>query len=486
MTSNLKTNVEEKGIYRKAKNWQIALTTINSGGAMCFYILLTYASYVANVGYGIATAVVGFLLTATRIFDGFINPVIAMLIDKTMTKHGKIRLFLLTGWGLESLAIFMLYIWCSGKGHGIILFTAMYLIYILGYTMNNVAGMIAGPVMTNDPKQRPIVGVWGTVYNYFAPMIMTVLFTVVLLPRYNNEYTIEMLAACAKVTIIISLVFTLLACIGVTEADKPENFGIDSQGSSEKVKIKDMMKLLKSNRALQMYIVAGASDKLAQQTSSQSIVTTMLFGILIGNMQLSTLLNVVAMLPSIVFAIFGARYAGKHGSKEALYFWTEISMAFSIILAAFMYIVDMRKVTVEILPTVVFFVITLLVNGAKMCVTTATSSMSADVIDYELARSGKYMPAVVTGTYNFFDRILSSLGAVLATSLIAIIGYTSTMPQPTDAPTLAIKNMTIFIYVGLPIIGWICNLVAMKLSPISKEEMIRIQEKIAEQKAKVK
>ena len=161
-------------------------------------------------------------------------------------------------------------------------------------------------------------------------------------------------------------------------------------------------------------------------------------------------------------------------------------MAFSIILAAFMYIVDMRKVTVEILPTVVFFVITLLVNGAKMCVTTATSSMGADVIDYELARSGKYMPAVVTGTYNFFDRILSSLGAVLATSLIAIIGYTSTMPQPTDAPTLAIKNMTIFIYVGLPIIGWICNLVAMKLSPISKEEMVRIQEKIAEQKAKVK
>ena len=486
MTENLTSNVEKKDIYRKAKNWQIALTTINSGGAMCFYMLLTYASYVANVGYGIATALVGFLLTATRIFDGFINPFIAMLIDKTMTKYGKIRLFLLAGWGLESLAIFMLYIWCSGKGHGIVLFTMMYLVYIVGYTMNNVAGMIAGPVMTNDPNQRPIVGVWGTVYNYFAPMIMTVFFTVVLLPRYNNEYTVEMLAACATVTIVISFVFTILACIGISEADKPENFGTDSQGASEKVKVKDMIKLLKSNKALQMYIVAGATDKLAQQTASQSIITTMLFGILIGNMQLSTILNVVAMLPSIAFAIFGAKYAGKHGSKEALYFWSEICMAFSILLAAFMYIVDMRKVTVEILPTAVFFVITLLVNGAKMCVTTATSSMSGDVIDYEMARSGKYMPAVVTGTYNFFDRILSSLGAVLATSLIALIGYTSTMPQPTDTPSLAIKNMTIFIYIGLPFIGWICNLFAMKLSPISKEEMVRIQEKIAEQKAKVK
>ena len=89
MTENLTSNVEKKDIYRKAKNWQIALTTINSGGAMCFYMLLTYASYVANVGYGIATAIVGVLLTATRIFDGFINPFIAMLIDKTMTKYGK-------------------------------------------------------------------------------------------------------------------------------------------------------------------------------------------------------------------------------------------------------------------------------------------------------------------------------------------------------------------------------------------------------------
>ena len=46
--------------------------------------------------------------------------------------------------------------------------------------------------------------------------------------------------------------------------------------------------------------------------------------------------------------------------------------------------------------------------------------------------------------------------------------------------------IVIFIYIGLPLIGWICNLFAMKLSPISKEEMVRIQGKIAEQKAKVK
>lgn len=474
-----------ENIYRRAKTWQIALATINSGGAMCFYILLTYASYVANVGYGVATAIVGMILTATRIFDGVINSVIAMMIDKTMTRFGKIRLYMLGGWALESLAILLLYNWCSGKGHGIILFIILYLIYIVGYTMNNVAGLIVGPVMTNDPKQRPLVGVWGTVYNYFVPMIMTVLFTVVLLPKFNNEYNVEMLAACSVVTVVASLIFTILACVGVSQADKPDNFGQVTAGNEEKVKIKDMLSLLKSNKPLQMYIIAGASDKLAQQTSSQSIITTMLYGILIGNMQLSTILNVVAMLPSIVFAIFGAKYAGKHGSKEALTFWTKVCIISSVVMIAFMMLIDMRKVTVNIIPTIAFFLLILITNGAKMCVTTATSSMSGDVIDYEMSRSGKYMPAVVTGTYNFFDKLVSSVATIIATGCIALIGYTSTMPQPTDAPTTAIKIMTIFIYIGLPIVGWLCNLIAMKKSPLSKETMIEVQKNIKEHESKM-
>ena len=53
--------------YRRAKTWQIALAQLNSGAAMCFYMLIGYASYVGNVGYGVATALVGMIITGTRI-----------------------------------------------------------------------------------------------------------------------------------------------------------------------------------------------------------------------------------------------------------------------------------------------------------------------------------------------------------------------------------------------------------------------------------
>lgn len=47
--------------YRRAKTWQIALASCSSGIGMSFYVLLGLASYVANAGYGIATAVVGLI-----------------------------------------------------------------------------------------------------------------------------------------------------------------------------------------------------------------------------------------------------------------------------------------------------------------------------------------------------------------------------------------------------------------------------------------
>ena len=74
-----------------------------------------------------------------------------------------------------------------------------------------------------------------------------------------------------------------------------------------------MVEVLKGNRPLQCYIISAASDKIAQVTASQAVIITMLNGIIIGNMGISRFSTVIGMLPSIVFAVVGAKYAGKHG-----------------------------------------------------------------------------------------------------------------------------------------------------------------------------
>lgn len=115
-------------------------------------------------------------------------------------------------------------------------------------------------------------------------------------------------------------------------------------------------------------------------------------------------------------------------------------------------------------------------------VSTATTSMLADVVDYEAYRSGRYMPGVVAGVYSLVDKVVSSLGAVIATFCISLIGYTATIPQPTDPKTMPVVIMGILVVYVLPVLGWICTLIAMKKTLISKEKMVEIQKTIGERK----
>ena len=196
------------------------------------------------------------------------------------------------------------------------------------------------------------------------------------------------------------------------------------------------------------------------------------------------------MLPSILFAIIGARYAGKHGNKESIVTWTRNCIIANVVIIAFFVIANMTVGTTSISkmgPTRSLYVLlTLVTNGFAMCVTTTNTGFMADIIDFELDRSGKYIPAVITGTYSLIDKIVSSFSAAIATGCVALIGYTNTMPQPTDPQTPGVFWMTMFLRYGLAILGWLCTLWAMRSCKLDKEEMVRVQARIAEKKEEAK
>ena len=158
--------MEEQSIYRRAKPWQIRLYTLAPGGiGNCFYLLMMYVSYIANVGYGIAVAVAGIIMTATRIFDGVTDPLCAIISDRISTKYGKIRILLAIGWAIMALSCWLMFI--GGIGGGIVYFIVVYCLYIVGYTITSVASIIAALSVAvigyttvlpqpNDPASTPV------------------------------------------------------------------------------------------------------------------------------------------------------------------------------------------------------------------------------------------------------------------------------------------------------------------------------------------
>lgn len=481
---------ERDGVaYRKANMLEMILGNANGGCGMCFYLLMMYASYIATEGYGIAVAMAGLIITGTRLLDGVTDAMIAALFERMNPKHGKVRIFTVAGWAIAALAVLLMYDWAVGKFQGvsgIVVFVLLYILYIMGYTFNGIGGNTVGIILTNDPTQRPMMGVLGTLYTYITPIVFNNIITFAVLPRYDNQYNAAMLKEACFWYVATAGIFVFLQCIALRRVDVAETFEVLSQGNApkkeEKIKFKDMIAIIKDNKPCQMYMLTGISDKLAQQTGAQSVITTMLNGILIGSYAAATMIGNFTMIIGIIFAFGGGIFVAKWGAKKATTVWSVISIVIVAVMIGFCVFLGadgMQSIGVVGIPMFIYAILQLGITGCKMILSTTGASMRADVVDYEYARSGKYMPAIISGVYSLIDKIITSFASTIAAFAITFIGYKSTVPQMGDPATDGVFVLTMILCFGLPIVGWICNVIAMLFYKLDKEKMVEVQKTIA-------
>ena len=100
--------------------------------------------------------------------------------------------------------------------------------------------------------------------------------------------------------------------------------------------------------------------------------------------------------------------------------------------------------------------------------------MIADCSDYEVYRSGKFVPGLMGALFSFVDKVFAALGTAFVGLVMLLIGYNSTFPQIGDSLTPVLRWTTIFLYCGTPIIGWVISLIVMKFYSLDKKRMREI------------
>lgn len=93
--------------------------------------------------------------------------------------------------------------------------------------------------------------------------------------------------------------------------------------------------------------------------------------------------------------------------------------------------------------------------------------MTADCADYEVYRSGKYVPGLMGTLFSFVDKMISSFAPMIAGLVFAACGFTDHNPSVGDIVTPQLRVGVVFLAYGLITIGLICNLIAMKFYPLS-------------------
>ncbi|MCU0369052.1 MAG: MFS transporter [Cyclobacteriaceae bacterium] len=123
--------------------------------------------------YGIAPAVVGLLLLITRFSDGITDVIMGIIGDRTETRYGKFRPWIL--WTAIPLGVILSLLFTSpdlsdtGK---IVYAYTMYITFTLIYTANNIPYGALMAVMTGDDKERTSIGSYRMVGAFSGGMLV--------------------------------------------------------------------------------------------------------------------------------------------------------------------------------------------------------------------------------------------------------------------------------------------------------------------------
>ena len=491
-----KTNQIDSGLNR-AKMYQLALFPMNNGATNVYFVLiLSYIATFGNTVLAIATLFATSMITIMRVFDAITDPIIGAMMDRTNGKFGKFRPYMVIGNIIMALSAIALYIFtpmvpASKQWLRYVLFVGLYAVWVIGYTFQTSVTRSAQSVLTNDPKQRPLFTIFNTIGSMAGMGLMQVLAPMI---RSNvGDYnTPDFYRVFAPIGIVISIVLTILAIIGIWEKDNSKYFGIGG-GNQEKTKVSEYVEIIKANKPMQRLMIAGGTCKLALSVATNMTVLCMLYGCMMGNYDgLYLPMMVLGYVFSVPFFVLSVNTSQKKGQKASLQRYVGVALACYVVVIALLIMWQPGNPALNLsiigegglsinLYTIVFILFFGLGYGAYYATADMPIPMVADCADYETYRSGKYIPGIMGTLFSLVDKLVSSLAATVVGIAVTIIGLEN-LPVAETPYAPGMNWVVIALFCIVPMVAWAITLIAMKGYELSGDRMKEIQAVNAQRK----
>lgn len=469
------------GIHR-AKTWQIGFFSLNDVAINFYWMMMGYMAFYLQGVLGLTVAIASFLLAALNIFDGITDPVIGLIMDKTNGRFGKFRPFMVLGNIILALNLLLLYFISYASDMLILpLIIVCFIIYDIGFTLQSNATRAAQSVLTNDQKQRPVFAAFSTLFSVLLFAGVHFVVSNLLVPVHGG-FNIGMFGHFFVIVAVASIVCTILAVIGIGPKDRPEYYGSMPEDTKHRIKLRDCIDILRNNRNVLMLIISASTDRLFSHIASNAVVMVMIFGIISGDFALHGQSSMFIALPSLLISLFTIIfYARRRGQKNALLFSTKGAMIANAVL--FFAFVFADPTTLNFSTWSIFTIILVVSLAFRGGFSTVGSRiiipMIGDCSDDEVHRTGKFVPGTISGLFTFADKIFGALNTVIVGALLIAAGYGYMFPTPETPLSASIFTIAMICYIGLPMLGWVINLIALRFYDLTPEKMEQIKKGVA-------
>ena len=469
--------------------------TCNNLATNMYFMLMAMSSYYLNGFVGLAVMAASSFAAVMRVWDAVTDPVIGFVIDRTNGKFGKMRPFMVIGNIGMHITTFILFHVTHQLPEGfarIAFYSVICVIYYIFFTFQNAITRAGQAVMTNDPKQRPLFSMFNVIIP-IAVMTFTMWYqSNVLVPKYGTMVATGLFHDLWVMCCIISIVCTIIAVIAITPKDQPEFYGVNTATKAAKIKFSDYVEVLKGNKAIRWLILAACSDKFATQANHTSI-SIVLWGLVVGNYALSGGMGIYTNVFTVIFALLGyGVVAQRLGLRKTYVVGSLGGIVMNALLILLWVFGDPTTMNLPgyagfngfSLFTILYMVLIIIKGGFGTMTGDIVLPMISDCTDYEIYRSGKFVPGLMGTLFSLVDKGISSISPMFTGMIFGFIGFAQSYPDLTTQLTPALFAVALFITYGLPMIGLAINIIAMKFYPLTKEKMAEIQDEIAKIKAR--
>lgn len=373
--------------------------------------LLQYYTDTALIGAGsIAT-----MFLVCRVFDGISDLIMGGVVDKTNTKIGKARPWLILSGPLLLLGIVLLMHVPAGASEGVKLVYA-YATYIfmavIVYTIYGIANTAMLPLMTHDKDESTMLATFSAIGNNLIGLIAGSLITPLVL-NLGWHWSSIILGAASCILVLFS---------GLINKEEAAEGG---EIRRETVPMKEQVKAVLKNRYFFLLLLVGATTLIMNANAIGAQIYYC--NLVLGNMGFMSTLMIAGQLPGLLI-LFLMPSIAKKWSKQAF-----------LLIGSVLLILGFVITGLAGTNTSMIVAGTIIRSFGAGPLLSAVFALVPDVVEYGNWKFGVRSEGLISSAQSIGSKVGIGLGSALTGWILAGVGYDPTAAVQTQSVINAIK-----------------------------------------------
>lgn len=404
-------------------------------------LILFYLTVVVKLN----PAVAGFLVLLSRLYDAVSDPVSGYLTDRTESKLGRRRPWLLGGAFVSAGAFLMVFTMpfegpydtvTSGPGLAAAAYVLFALIvYTTGYSMFNVAYMAMPAEMTNGYHERSRIHAWRVMFAALGGFAVSAMLGVLLEHYGKNREGHAILGAAGAAIIFVTM---MTAFFGTRRAPSHPR-------SEARLPLREQFAGFLRNRPFQLVLGVKLAQLIGISSSTGGLVF-LFVNVIHRPLTLLTLLGAATLLAVLTgshLLVWLSRRIGKRGGYMlAAAVNGMVALSWSLATAEEpVWMLALRG-----------FLLGIAFSGNVLF----AMSMLTDAMEVDYYRSGLRREGMYSALYSFVEKLATSVGPMILGGALAYAGF-----DPKAPPTVVDEGVRQAVLIGIAYVPAAMSVVAV-------------------------